>query len=211
MFKHIKNCIIIANKKDMRKVTLFFGLVIALLFAFKPEKTTIYKVDTNKSLVTWIGRKVTGEHTGNLKIASGKLIANGKLLKSGNFDIDMNTITCTDLTGEYMEKLLGHLKSEDFFAVEKNPISKFSITKVAYASSDIATITGNLTIKGITKSITFPATILVKGKTLTAEAKKVVVDRTLFDIRYGSKSFFNLGDKAIDNEFELSIKLVATK
>ena len=211
MFKHIKNCIIIANKKDMRKVTLFFGLVIAMLFAFKPEKTTTYKVDTNKSLVTWIGRKVTGEHTGNLKIASGKLIANGKLLKSGNFDIDMNTITCTDLTGENMEKLLGHLKSEDFFAVEKNPISKFSITKVAYASSDIATITGNLTIKGITKSITFPATILVKGKTLTAEAKKVVVDRTLFDIRYGSKSFFNLGDKAIDNEFELSIKLVATK
>ena len=195
----------------MKKTALLLGFLAAMLFAFKPEKTTTYTVDTNKSLVTWIGRKVTGEHTGNIKIASGKLLTNGKLLKSGNFDIDMNSITSIDLTGEYMDKLLGHLKSEDFFSVEKNPITKFDITKVSYTSSNTANIMGNLTIKGITNSITFLATILIKGKTLTAEAKKVIVDRTKFDIRYGSKSFFNLGDKAIDNDFELNIKLVAVK
>ena len=195
----------------MKKVTLFFGLAIATLFAFKSEKNNIYTVDTNKSLVTWIGRKVTGQHTGNIKIASGKLVAKGNLLKSGNFNIDMNTITCSDLTGEYMDKLLGHLKSEDFFGVEKNPITKFDITKIDYTTPKNANITGNLTIKGITNSITFPATVSVKGKTFTAEAKQVIIDRTKFDIRYGSKSFFNLGDKAIDNDFELSIKLVASK
>ena len=211
MFKHTKNCTIFTNKKDMRKITLLFGLVIAMLFAFKPEKNTIYTVDTNKSLVTWIGRKVTGQHTGNIKIASGKLVAKGNLLKSGNFNIDMNTMTCSDLTGEYMDKLLGHLRSEDFFGVEKNPVTKFDITKIAYTTPKNANITGNLTIKGITNSITFPANMSVKGKTFTAEAKKVIIDRTKFDIRYGSKSFFNLGDKAIDNDFELSIKLVASK
>ena len=115
------------------------------------------------------------------------------------------------MTGEYMDKLLGHLKSEDFFGVEKNPITKFDITKIDYTTPKNANITGNLTIKGITNSITFPATVSVKGKTFTAEAKQVIIDRTKFDIRYGSKSFFNLGDKAIDNDFELSIKLVASK
>jgi polyisoprenoid-binding protein YceI len=195
----------------MKKKSLLLGLTIAMLFAFKPEKATIYTVDANKSMVTWIGRKVTGEHTGNIKIASGKLITKGALLNDGNFAIDMKSITDNDLTGEYMDKLLSHLKSEDFFSVEKNPITKFEITKVAYISANNANITGNLTIKGITNSITFPATILINGKLLTAEAKKIMVDRTKFDIRYGSKSFFNIGDKAIDNEFELNIKLVAAK
>lgn len=199
------------TKKDMKRNALLLGLVIAMLFAFKSEKTTIYTVDINKSMVTWIGRKVTGEHTGKINIASGKLLTKGISLKSGNFDIDMNSMTCTDLSGEYMDKLIGHLKSEDFFSVEKNPISKFEITNVANTGANKANITGNLTIKGITNSITFPASIIIKGNTLTAEAKKVIVDRTKFDIRYGSKSFFNLGDKAIDNDFELNIKLVATK
>lgn len=195
----------------MKKTTLILGLITTILFGFKAPKNTTYTVDVNKSTVTWIGRKVTGEHAGGIKIASGKLITEGKNLKSGNFDLDMTSITCTDLTGEYMDKLVGHLKADDFFGVEKFPVSKFEITSVKPLSKTTANITGNLTIKGITNSITFPANVVFKGNTLIAEAKKLLIDRTKFDIRYGSKSFFNLGDKAIDNEFELNIKLVASK
>lgn len=195
----------------MKKTAMLLSLLTILLFGFKLEKNTTYNVDVNKSSVTWIGRKVTGEHAGGIKIASGKLITEGKNLKSGNFDLDMTSISCTDLTGEYMDKLVGHLKADDFFGVEKFPTSKFEITSVKPLTKTTANITGNLTIKGITSSITFPASTTFKGNTLLAEAKKVLIDRTKFDIRYGSKSFFNLGDKAIDNDFELNIMLVANK
>lgn len=195
----------------MKKIALIFGFVAPTLFGFKPEKTITYTVDANKSTVSWVGRKVTGEHAGGIKIAKGKLITEGKMLKTGNFDMDMTSITCTDLTGEYADKLVGHLKADDFFGVEKYPTSKFEITSVKAITKTTANITGNLTIKGITNSISFPASVVIKGNTLLAEAKKVMIDRTKFDIRYGSKSFFNLGDKAIDNDFELNIKLIANK
>ncbi len=195
----------------MKKTALLLSLLTTLLFGFKLDKNTTYAVDINKSAVTWIGRKVTGEHTGGIKIASGKLVATGKTLNGGSFNLDMTSITCTDLTGEYMDKLVGHLKADDFFGVEKFPTSKFEITSVKPLSKTTANITGNLTIKGITNIISFPANISFKGTTLLAEAKKVLIDRTKFDIRYGSKSFFNLGDKAIDNDFELNIMLVANK
>lgn len=195
----------------MKKTALLLSLLTIFLFGFKLERNTSYAVDVNKSSVTWIGRKVTGEHAGGIKIANGKLITAGKNLKGGSFDLDMASITCTDLTGEYMDKLVGHLKADDFFGVEKYPVSKFEITSVKPLSKTSANITGNLTIKGITNSITFPASVVFKGNNLVAEAKKVMVDRTKFDIRYGSKSFFNLGDKAINNDFELNIKLIAKK
>jgi polyisoprenoid-binding protein YceI len=194
----------------MKKTALLLSLVATMLFGFTPQKYNTYIVDTQQSSITWIGRKITDEHTGNIKIASGKLLANAKTLKGGNFAIDMASITCTDLTGEYQEKLLGHLKSDDFFAIEKNPVAKFEITKVSQVNNNKANITGNLTLKGITKSITFTVIVSINNKTLKAEATKVMVDRTLFDIRYGSKSFFNVGDKAIDNNFELNISLLAT-
>lgn len=196
----------------MKKSIFLLSALTTLLFAFKSFKTSTYTVDTDKSAITWIGRKVTGEHNGTIKLASGLLVATENNLKSGNFKLDMNTITCADLSGEYGDKLLGHLKSEDFFSVEKNPYSTFTITKISKVASNTANITGDLTIKGIKNSITFPATISFSGNTVVAEAKKVLVDRTKYDIRYGSKSFFDkIGDKAIDDEFELSIKLVATK
>ncbi|TAF45112.1 MAG: YceI family protein [Sphingobacteriales bacterium] len=194
----------------MKKITLILGTVAVALLAFTPQKSNTYTVNVNKSSVTWVGRKVTGEHAGKIKLASGNLIADNKTLKGGNFTIDMTSISCTDLTGEYMEKLLGHLKSDDFFAVEKYPVSTFEITKVTPLGKGTANITGKLSIKGITQTINFPAVITISGKTIVAEAKKVMVDRTNFDIRYGSKSFFNLGDKAIDNDFELNISLVAS-
>jgi polyisoprenoid-binding protein YceI len=199
----------------MKKIISSLGLVALLIISvsfIKPAKKEVYKIDSQKSSIEWLAKKVTGQHVGTIKLASGQLETNGKALKSGSFLIDMNTIVCTDLQGEYNGKLIGHLRSDDFFSVEKNPISKFVITKVTAAGTDRANITGNLTIKGITQAITFPASVKKQGDAMVAVAKNVKVDRTKYDIRYGSKSFFaSIGDKAIDDEFELSINLVATK
>ena len=88
--------------------------------AFKPATTTSasYKVSAEKSTFNWHAKKVTGEHMGLVKFASGTIDVDGNNLVGGNFDVDMTSITCTDLTGEWNEKLIGHLKSGDFFAVD---------------------------------------------------------------------------------------------
>lgn len=199
----------------MKKSISILGLAtsVILFMAFtKPVKKEVFKIDTEKSSIDWVAKKVTGKHNGTIKIASGELVLNNKALKSGSFLIDMNSIVVSDLTGEYNQKLITHLRSDDFFSVEKNAVSKFEITKIKAAGKDRMNITGNLTIKGITQPITFPASIKMDGKAIVAVAKGVKVDRTKYDIRYGSKTFFgSIGDKAIDDEFELAINLVATK
>jgi len=197
----------------MKKLTTLFTAVIAVaLVAFKPVAPVTYKVDTQKSKIEWTGKKVTGQHTGTIKIASGEVATNGKVPTGGKFTIDMNSIDNTDLSGGGKDKLLGHLKSEDFFGVEKYPTADFTATKIAAAGAGKVTVTGNLVVKGKTSVITFPATYVVAGNTLTVTATEVKVDRTKHDIRYGSKSFFeSIGDKAIDDEFLLNINLVATR
>lgn len=191
-------------KKLLTGLSLITGIV--LMSFTKPVKTETYKVDTERSTIGWIGRKVTGEHTGTLKLASGELVLAANNVKGGSFIIDMTSLTSDS------EKLTGHLKNDDFFSVEKNPTSKFEITSVSPAGSQRVNITGNLTIKGITQSISFPASVKKQGSTIVAAAKGVKVNRAKFDIRYGSKSFFNdIGDKAIDDDFELTINLVAKK
>jgi polyisoprenoid-binding protein YceI len=165
-----------------------------------------YKIDVTKSSIEWLAKKVTGQHNGITSLSSGTLQSNGKLLKGGSFVIDMNTIEVLDLEGEYKGKLTNHLKSDDFFSVEKFPTSNFVITKITGNN-----ITGNLTIKGITNSITFPAAIIIDKNVITANAK-AIIDRTKFDIKYNSKSIFSsIGDKAIDDEISLTIKILATK
>jgi len=193
-------------KKILSMVVL--GLTfVGFAFTTAPKATT-FKVDTKKSIVLWNGKKVTGEHSGTIKLAGGELSLSGTNLTQGSFTIDMTTITSTDGAGARLE---GHLKADDFFGVEKFPTANFVITKVTPAAGKL-TVNGNLTIKGITKPISFPATLAVKGNSLTAVAKGVKVDRTKYDIRYGSKSFFDsIGDKAIDDEFTLDITLVASK
>ncbi|MEY5068520.1 MAG: hypothetical protein RLZ47_382 [Bacteroidota bacterium] len=199
----------------MKKIisTLSIVNIAFLSMSFiNPVKESSFKVDVQKSNIAWNGKKVAGQHSGNIKLSGGTLNLNDGKLSNGSFNINMNSITCTDLQGEWADKLVGHLKADDFFGVEKFPTSSFVITKVSPASAGTVNISGNLTIKGITKAISFPASMSVSGNTLTASAKGVKVDRTKYDIRYGSKSFFDsIGDKAIDDEFTLDITLVATK
>jgi polyisoprenoid-binding protein YceI len=133
---------------------------------------------------------------------------NGKKLAGGNFVIDMTTIKDADKSAN-LEK---HLKADDFFGTDKFASSTFTIKKVA-GNGNTVNVTGDLTIKGITNSITFPATLVWNADgSVTASADKVSVDRTKYGIKYKSKSIFpDVGDKMINDEFELAIKLVAKK
>jgi polyisoprenoid-binding protein YceI len=197
----------------MKKMNFLATLLAITVAAFAFTMANVeYKVDTQKSKVGWLGKKVTGEHKGMINIADGKLISDGKTVTGGSFTIDMNSMTCTDLTDkEYNAKLLGHLKSDDFFGTAKFPKSTFVITSVTPLTGNQYKVAGNLTIKGITKPVEFPATIQVSDVEIKAAAT-IKVDRTLYDIKYGSGKFFdNIGDKAINDEFELNVDLVAKK
>jgi len=199
--------------------------ILALAFvavvgtAFKPadKNNNNFKVNSEASNVEWVGKKVSGEHKGNIKISNGELNLNNGVLSGGNFSIDMNSMTCTDLQGEWSEKLIGHLKSEEFFSVKNHGTSNFSITKVSPIASAKKegeanfNISGKLTIKGITQEISFPAYVLVKNDGVVAIGE-ATIDRTKFDIKYGSANFFEgLGDKAISNDFVIKFKVAAKK
>jgi len=185
-------------------------LTVLMLSAFNDlEKISAYNVDTEQSKVVWTGRKVGGAHNGTIRIKEGNLEFEGKRFTGGKFVIDMNTIVNEDLSGEYKAKLEGHLKSDDFFGVATYPTATLLITEVQPNGKDQYDISGNMTIKGITHPISFPATVSAQGQQITANAK-IVVDRSKYNVRYGSDSFFdNLGDKVIYDDFDLEVSLVA--
>jgi polyisoprenoid-binding protein YceI len=175
-------------------------------------KATTYKVDERNSKVTWLAKKVTGEHSGNVNVASGSLLLENKTLKGGSFQIDTKSISVTDLTDQEANgKLLGHLKSDDFFGVEKYPTANFEITSVKSTGAGKYNVTGKLTIKGITNEVSFPATVVTENDKVQATAK-ITVDRTKYGIKFRSKNFFeNLGDKTIYDDFDLNVVLAANK
>lgn len=192
--------------KAILSVWVVFALFSTSIFAED------FKVDTKASQLKWTGEKVTGSHWGYVDIQSGVMnIENGNI-KNGVFTMDMTSISVKDMEpGEYNDKLTGHLKSDDFFSVAKNPTSEFKIKWVKDKGNGLVQIVGDLTIKGITKQLNFDAKYNLNGKKMTADAK-ITVDRTKYDIKYGSGSFFDsLGDKTIYDEFTLDLKLVATK
>jgi polyisoprenoid-binding protein YceI len=180
------------------------------LSAFNGPAPVKYQVDTKASTLLWTASKVTGSHSGTVPIKNGEIVFDGKTIKEGRFDLDLSSLTVTDITdAQSNANLVGHLKDKDFFNTATYPTASFVINSVTAKSGDDFVVKGKLTIKGITKDIEFPATVKQQGKKVTATAK-ITVNRTQFDIRYGSKSFFNdLGDKAIDDEFQLDLKLVA--
>jgi polyisoprenoid-binding protein YceI len=198
------------NKISMSLLAV--AAVTAFSFTGPKEKknASTYTVDAKTTSATWVGKKVTGQHSGGISISKGSIISDGKTITGGTFEIDMNSITCTDITDpEWSNKLVGHLKNDDFFSVSKNPTAKFEIIKATLKEGNNYDVTGKLTIKGITNEVTFPAMIKMDSKTLVTVAK-IMIDRTKFDIKYGSASFIEgIGDKAISDEFELNVNLVA--
>lgn len=200
------------QQNDYRRFgLLFFSLLLALGLAL-PAYANLYEIDTQQSTLEWVGKKVTGQHNGVVSVKKGIINLEGKQITGGEFEIDMTSITVSDIEDpEKNAKLVGHLKSEDFFSVEKHPIAKFMITQVEEKSPERVEITGNLNIKGITRAVRFPATVTYQGDTTLAKGE-LKLDRSKWDIRYGSGKFFKgLGDKLIDDEIELKLDLVAKK
>ena len=180
--------------------TIALALLGLAFFSFTTLKQK--NINVEKSTIKWVGKKITGQHEGVIGIKSGQLEFKDSTLVGGNFVIDMSTIRVTDLKANAKFNLEKHLKSDDFFGVDAHKTASLKFAKVVKNKSGY-TVTGDFTIKGITKQITF--NMAIKNNSATA---KVVIDRTEFGIKYKSGSFFNnLKDKAIEDNFDLDINL----
>lgn len=193
----------------MKKIILSIAFALAATFVVNAHNHGELKIDAKVSSVEWIGKKVTGQHAGGITIKEGTLYLHDGILEKGTVVIDMTTITCTDMQGEYADKLVGHLKNVDFFDAANHKTATLDILKVTAGKDGNSTISGNLTIKGIAKPIEFTTKMEIKDGKLAAFAE-IKVDRTLYDIKYGSGKFFEgLGDKAIHDEFTIKFKIAA--
>lgn len=175
-----------------------------------------YTIDHAASNLVWTGRNVVvgKAHTGTINISAGTLSVEGDAITAGDFVIDMNSITNTDIENpEYNAKLVGHLKDTSFFAVTDYPTASFVVTGVeAVTGQEGIThhVSGNLTLRGVTKEVKIPANVSITEGAVNATAD-FVIDRSLWEVKYGSGSFFEgLGDDLIEDNIELSLTLVAT-
>jgi polyisoprenoid-binding protein YceI len=181
--------------------------IITMLIALYGNVLVAQKVDINteKSSVKWMGKKIGSKHEGMIQLKDGYVELQDDKMVAAKIVIDMASITNTDLENEnYNQKLVGHLKSDDFFGVETYPTASFELTKSSTFTNGKATLSGDITIKDKTEPISFD--VVKEGETFST---KVTIDRSKFDVRFGSKSFFNnLGDNVIDDNFTLDIRLV---
>lgn len=210
-------------KKFLMPVLLGAALVAAAPATFAHVAPTVavakapvtYKLQPQLSTLGWEGKAVTHGHNGTMQFASGDLLVNGGQVVGGTVVVDMKTMKATDITDkDNHAKFVGHMGGDDFFGTEKFPTSTFKITSVkpiagAAANADNATITGDMTIKGVTQQVSFPAKVGVKNG-VAAATGKMTIDRTKFGLKYGSKTFFDsIGDKAINDTFDLTFNVVA--
>lgn len=193
----------------MKKMIL--STVVSILSLINLQAQEQFEISLKNSSAEWIGEKITGSHNGTINLSKAFFIFDNNTLVGGQFEMDMNSIKCTDIENrEYAAKLESHLKDKDFFATEEYPISHFTITEVIFDGTSYM-ITGNITIRGISQEITFPAQFHSDENLFLADAT-LKIDRTKHDIKYGSGSFFDgLGDRMIYDEFTLKIHLEASK
>ena len=209
--------------KNFLMPALLGAALLAAPAAFAQKATTkaaasavaAYKLQPQLSTLGWEGKAVTHGHNGTIQFTGGELQVRNNMVVGGTVTVDMKTIKATDITDpDNHAKFVGHMSSDDFFGAEKFPTSTFKITSItpiagAAANADNATIAGDMTIKGVTQKISFPAKVGVKNG-IAAATGKVTIDRTKYGLKYGSKSFFDsIGDKAIYDEFTLSFNVVA--
>ena len=186
----------------MKKVLALLAFQILILpFISAQGKFT---ADTAQTKISWLGEKVTGQHAGTIKLLSGRLHWVDNQIVSGEFNIDMTSLKVSEAN----ERLEGHLKSDDFFGIAKFPVSRLIITDSTPFDKGNGVVKGTLTIKGITHPIEFKVVSQKKDDGMWFFAN-ITVDRTKYDIRYGSGNFFdNLGDKTIFDEFKLKVSLL---
>lgn len=206
----------------MKKTILLVAIAATVFTGCKSEKKSVAlnqatkieveeaktnNVDLTSSVLNWKGTKPLGAHNGIVALESGSLLVENDELKGGEFVVDLGTIKCTDLSGKEAGKLESHLKSADFFDIEKHPTSTFVITSVKENGEKLE-VTGNLQIKEVTKSITIPATLINEDGIYIFKSEVFNINRADFNVRYGSKSFFdNLKDKFIDDIIEMSFEV----
>jgi polyisoprenoid-binding protein YceI len=179
-------------------------LALSGLFFINAVAQNKLTADTDKTKLLWLGEKVTGQHTGTINLKSGWLTLQDNKITSGEFNIDMASLK----DSEGNERLMGHLKSEDFFGVEKFPTAKLVITGSTAFDKGNGVVSGTLSIKDVTNPIEFKAAMQKKDEGIWFFAN-IVVDRTKYNVRYGSGSFFeNLGDKTIYDAFKLKVNLL---
>ncbi len=189
-----------------------------------PEKVTetpaialAYTVDPSSSIIEWTGKKPIGQHTGTIQVAKGSIQTSDGKIQNGTFTIDMNSIVVTDLEGDEKLGLEGHLKGEGegkedhFFNVAKFPSATFDMTQLSEKEGKMF-IEGSLTLKGIKKEVSFPVSVTTTENDLSIASDVFTIDRTQWGVNYKSKSVVeNLGDKFINDDIELKIKVKATK
>lgn len=192
----------------MLKKSLVVGFLVLLACSTYAQKVENYVVNPTKSVVKWAGKKIVGGDTqGTILVSKGNLGFANKQLKSGEIVMDATSITSEKAS----PRLVAHLKNADFFDVEKFPTGSFFITSVK-VEKELSQISGKLTIKGITKDLTFPAQITYGKDVVVAKATGIKVNRIAYDVKYRSGSIFSgLGDGAIEDDFVLDITLIAEK
>ena len=208
----------------MKKIMIAVVVVSTVLFSCKGEKkekivakeevkveetSMVNNVDLTASIMTWKGTKPTGSHNGTVAFKSGGILLENDVLKGGEFVIDINTIKNLDMVGsDGAANIEKHLKAPDFFDVALYPTSKFVITSVLEVEGNMA-VTGNLTIKDVTKSITIPASVSTVEGITTFKSELFNIDRADFNVKYGSKRWIEgLKDKFIDDLVEMSFTVV---
>lgn len=194
--------------KAIFKIVFLVALGISNI-AFSLE--TNHPVDVVKSHISWVGKKVTGQHDGYLSLKEGSVMIENGLILSGKFILDMNSITNKDLADDpkYKAKLENHLKADDFFNVTMFPEAVFVLTKAVHQGNGKYTFTGDLKVKEFTHPVSFDGVVKKEGDVYHAQAS-VVIDRSKWGIKFNSKSFFDvnkLGDKLIYDDIEIGLDL----
>lgn len=196
----------------MKALSILMAVFVLSAFTINPLAESVLNVNLTESTVSWKGKKVGGEHYGKVSLINAYLDYEKNRIKGGSFEIDMTSITCEDITNEGSNvRLVNHLKSDDFFSVENHPRAKFVLTDAKTKNGRDYEMKGNLTIKGKTKPVSFPAVVAEINDKVVADAT-IVFDRTAYDIQYRSGNYFeNLADKLIYDDVEMTVRLVANK
>ncbi len=193
-----------------KKVVALLAFVPAVALAAPAQKM----IDTTASTINWTGGKefLSDKHSGTVALSNGFLTVDGDKITGGEFTVDMDSIKNTDLSDAAMNaKLVGHLKSADFFDVANHKEAKFVITKVTAKTATEQTFEGNATIRGKTAAVKIPVTVKKDGAVMMASGK-LELDRTKFDVKYNSKSFVpdlvkSAKDKVIKNNIDLAFSI----
>ena len=207
-------------KSFARRVLLLVasGLLAVNLSSFNNTEPLTYNVNIEKSMLHWTGYYLFSfsEHNGTIGLSGGQIKIANQEITSGFFDIDMKSIRNLDIPDGGGKDLESHLMSDDFFSADKFPTAHFEITKTEKIKEPQHggpnyDVTGDLTIKGVKNSLTFPALIQFSEDGLEAKAK-FKFDRTKWNVRYNSgKFFFDVGDGAISDAIGIEIQLVTSK